>query len=261
VTISAAFTVNGNSNPATHTTTYGATVTLALTSIVGASSIQWSIAGSSDSTITDPTITPAGSPSGATATFTFPSDPGTGRGRAVLVKCLVSDGTVNTGALRDADQGTHWSVQYALIGVAAANGVVPICANETLVRSLTHGWVEVLNNALAGGDKASAKFWARVTVSGGTPTLADSINVTSITDTGTGQLTVTIGTDFSNANWVAQVSVERTSTALTVANLRYCAIRRATIAAGSVQVECWDGTATTANQVDPESWSVTGFGS
>lgn len=260
MTISAAFTVNGNPNPATHTTTYGATVTLALTSIVGASSIQWSIVGTSDSSISSPTITPAGSPSGSTATFAFPSDPGTGRGRSVLVKCLVSDGTVS-GALRDEDEGTHWAVQYALIGVAAANAVVPIAVNEGLHRNATHGWIEVLNSALTGGDEASAKFWARVTVSGGTPTLADSLNVTSITDTGTGQLTITIAADFANANWAPQVSVERAATALTVANLRYCGIRQSTIAAGSVQVECWDGTATTANQVDPASWSVAGFGS
>jgi hypothetical protein len=150
LTISAAFTVNGNANPATHTTTYGATVTLALTSIVGASSIQWSVVGTSDSSVSSPTITPAGSPSGATATFVFPSDPSDGRGRTVLVKCLVSDGTVNTGALRDEDQGTHWAVQYAVISVPGTGGFAPIAAGEGLDRSLTHGWITALNQALAG---------------------------------------------------------------------------------------------------------------
>ena len=31
-------------------------------------------------------------------------------------------------------------------------------------------------------------------------------------------------------------------------------------AAGSVLVECWDGTAVTANQVDPTAWHVSGRG-
>ena len=48
-----------------------------------------------------------------------------------------------------------------------------------------------------------AKVWAYVTVSGGTPTLAASHNVTSITDTSAGNVTVTIATDFSSANYAA----------------------------------------------------------
>ena len=45
------------------------------------------------------------------------------------------------------------------------------------------------------------KVWGYATVSGGTPTLETSYNLTSITDTGTGQLTATIATDFSDAEW------------------------------------------------------------
>lgn len=108
---------------------------------------------------------------------------------------------------------------------------------------------------------SAAKFWAYVTVSTGTPTLyAGSYNITSITDTGTGLLTITIGTDFSSANWNCQVSVERAATALTVANLRNAGVRFGGLAAGTVLVECWDDTAVTANQVDPASWAVTGLG-
>jgi hypothetical protein len=50
---------------------------------------------------------------------------------------------------------------------------------------------------------SAAKCWATVTYSGGTPTLASSYNITGITDTGAGQLTITIGTDFSSADWAA----------------------------------------------------------
>lgn len=105
-----------------------------------------------------------------------------------------------------------------------------------------------------------AKFTAYVTVNAGTPTLAASYNVTSITDTGTGLLTITIATDFAGVNWMPQVTVERAATALTVADLRYAAVRNAGQAAGTLLVECWDGTAVTANQVDPAAWSVVGFG-
>lgn len=53
---------------------------------------------------------------------------------------------------------------------------------------------------------SAAKFWAYVTVSGGTPTLVASYNVTSITDSGVGVLTVTIAADFSSANWAGWVT-------------------------------------------------------
>jgi hypothetical protein len=54
---------------------------------------------------------------------------------------------------------------------------------------------------------SAAKFWAYATVSGGVPSLQVSYNVTSITDAGLGTLDVTIATDFSSANWCAQVTV------------------------------------------------------
>lgn len=111
---------------------------------------------------------------------------------------------------------------------------------------------------------SAAKCWAYITVSAGTPnstlTSANSYNITSITDTATGQLTITIGTDFSSTSWCAVVAVERASTTLTVANLRNVAIRNGQQAAGATLVECWDDTATTALQVDPAAWHFVGFG-
>lgn len=99
-----------------------------------------------------------------------------------------------------------------------------------------------------------AKCWWRVTVSAGTPTLANSWNITSITDTATGQLTVTIATDFSGVNYAVVTGVERAGTALTVANCRNDTIRNATPAVGSLIHECNDQTATTAAAVDPATW-------
>jgi hypothetical protein len=104
------------------------------------------------------------------------------------------------------------------------------------------------------------KFWACATVSAGVPTLATSYNVTSITDTAAGQLTVTIATDFSSANWCCQVAVERAATSLAVTNIASCSVRLGGMAAGTVLVECWDDTATNHLAEDPAKWFVAGFG-
>ncbi|MGH8742877.1 MAG: hypothetical protein ACREUY_01210 [Burkholderiales bacterium] len=107
---------------------------------------------------------------------------------------------------------------------------------------------------------SAAKCWGIATVSAGTPTLQTSFNVTSITDTATGQLTVTIATDFSTVNYAFLCSGERASTALTVANIRNVEIRNATRAAGTIVLECWDDTAATHLAADPASWHWAGFG-
>lgn len=105
-----------------------------------------------------------------------------------------------------------------------------------------------------------AKFWAMVTVAAGTPTLQSSFNVTSITDTAVGRLTVTIATDFSSANWCCQATCERTADTATVDFNRVAQIGFGDIAAGSVIIECWNTDDPTAALADPGSWHVTGFG-
>jgi hypothetical protein len=137
--VSAAFTVDGVSNPAEHTTTYGATVALALASVTGVSTITWTIDSISEPSASYPTITAAGSPIGSTASFPFPSNPGDGRGRTILVRCYV------TGA-----NGTSDS-KSAIVGVANSQGVIPIAPGETDERNATHGWLPALNTALNSG--------------------------------------------------------------------------------------------------------------
>jgi hypothetical protein len=102
-----------------------------------------------------------------------------------------------------------------------------------------------------------AKAWVKAGVTGNN--LA-SWNITSLTDTGTGVLTITIATDFSTVDYSAQVSVEATATTWAVANTRECHIRSATIAVGSIAVDCVDNTATTSLVKDPTTWHVTMFG-
>lgn len=136
MTISAAFTVNGAANPAAHTAAYGSTVTLAIVSSAGANSIAFSIVAPSLSTEPIPTVTSAGSPTGATATFALPADPGDGLGRSFLVKCEVSNDSETVTA-------------YGVVGAVNAAGILPVAAGEEIVRSI-YGWVDMLNSASAG---------------------------------------------------------------------------------------------------------------
>jgi len=102
------------------------------------------------------------------------------------------------------------------------------------------------------------KCWVKCDVSGG---INAQYNVTSVADTGPGLATVTIANDFSGVNWCCQVSIERTSTNLTAgANQQHCAIQNAGQAAGTLVMEAWDDTATTALQADPASWHMVGLG-
>lgn len=102
-----------------------------------------------------------------------------------------------------------------------------------------------------------AKAWL---IAGVTGNLLASWNITSLTDTGTGVMGITIATDFSSVNYCCLVSVEATATTWAVANTRECHIRNATLAAGTVSVDCVDNTATTSLVKDPTTWHVAMFG-
>jgi hypothetical protein len=105
------------------------------------------------------------------------------------------------------------------------------------------------------------KCWAYVTVSAGTPTLQTSYNITSITDTGGGELTITIATDFSTANWchtVATRDANAATTTLMADNLN-------TKAAGSILLNHWlatlnAGPPPTSALADPTEWNFIGMG-
>lgn len=105
---------------------------------------------------------------------------------------------------------------------------------------------------------SAAKFW--IDEAGAGTTTNASYNVTSVTDTGAGRMTVNINVDFSAANYAVVATVERAVTTLAVTDLKFCNVRNAAQLAGSVEIECYDGTATTAVQEDPQSYYVVGFG-
>jgi hypothetical protein len=137
---SASFTVNTVAHDSTaHAVAYASTVNLALVSTVGVNTITWSIVSTSISGLAIPTITPAGSPLGATASFAMPADPSDNLGRSFIVKCHVID---NAGNALDA---------YAVVGAVNVRDIVPFCVDELNYRNSTHGWAEDLNLALANG--------------------------------------------------------------------------------------------------------------
>jgi len=145
---------------------------------------------------------------------------------------------------------THYDVNggpYPALGNIASQAEMEAGTSNTVV--VTPGRL--------GFHPAAAKFWCNASIAG---TATASYNVTSIGDTGTGIMTVTIATDFSSASYCVLVAVEAPATTWAVANTRECHIRNATIAAGTVAVDCIDNTATTSLIKDPQTWHVVGYG-
>jgi hypothetical protein len=138
---SANFTVNGNAVPPEAAVSASSTVTLALLSTSGVDTVSWSIIGNHGEAAVNPTITPAGTPLGATATFPMPA----GAGQAYLLQCQINGGVDSEGV----EQSSY--TKTALVGVLDASGYVPFAFGETFERSATHGTVEALNNRTAGG--------------------------------------------------------------------------------------------------------------
>jgi hypothetical protein len=100
---------------------------------------------------------------------------------------------------------------------------------------------------------SSLKCWGKANGAG--TTLHVNYNTSGITDTATGRLGVTIGTDFSSVHYPAVCSIERDQTSLAEANVAQCEIRNASLAAGSFEIESYDHTATTLAAQDPSSYS------
>lgn len=90
--------------------------------------------------------------------------------------------------------------------------------------------------------------------------IQESYGVSSLTDGGTGLLTVNFTANFAAATYCVQCTVEMTAATYAVANTRHAAIQQSTRAVGSVGLLCIDGTATTHLVKDPTTWHVVLFG-
>jgi hypothetical protein len=97
---------------------------------------------------------------------------------------------------------------------------------------------------------SACKVWG-MTTGGGTPSLDGSYNMTSITDAGTGILTVTFATDFSGVTWGGSaIAASNTN------NNRMCCL--VTRAAGSVNLESSSATATLSDPAGGYAWAFFG---
>lgn len=95
---------------------------------------------------------------------------------------------------------------------------------------------------------SAAKAWAKVNVAAGTPSIGASYNVTSVTDTGVGQLTVTWDRDFASTNYACIPAGDNVGAFTSAAG--------AGLAAGSVLLYA----ASAGALADPVSWSVVAYG-
>lgn len=93
---------------------------------------------------------------------------------------------------------------------------------------------------------SAAKFWVRASTAG---VIADSYNVTSVTDTGVGILDITINADFSSSSWLPVAAQLPSGASISVAS---------SVAAGTVRLSCF--TTFDGNTADPAIWGVVGFG-
>lgn len=124
-------------------------------------------------------------------------------------------------------------------------------ANQAAMEALTTG--RAVTADVQHFHPGHPKFWALVTVTTGTPALTTSYNVTSITDTATGRLTITIANDFSSSNWCCQATAENSAAG------KIATVLSASRAAGSVEVQSWTS-ADSPTLSDPDAWHVMGLG-
>jgi hypothetical protein len=135
---SADFTINGSATPPAIAVSASSTVTLALTD-TSFRTVTWSIVGNHHPDAVNPTITPGGSPLGATATFPMPS----GAGQAYLIECVVNNGRDDEGQVQAS------LTKRALVGVnATSSSKIPFANGEKLERDAVYGWTVVMNELL-----------------------------------------------------------------------------------------------------------------
>jgi hypothetical protein len=103
----------------------------------------------------------------------------------------------------------------------------------------------------------ACKFWIKATPGG---TINKSYNVTSEADATAGVCDITIGTDFSSADYALGGFSFRANTNTTVTDAKITSGRSGTMAAGTVSIETYDETATNFAIEDPAFWCAWAFG-
>ena len=189
-----------------------------------------------------------------------------GLGTAALVNTGVSNGNVPamdaTGypaadgsqiTALNATQLTSGTVPVARLS-AASTTAVGVLETATTAENVTGTATDkIVTPGTQHYHPSACKCWGHVTVSAGVPTLQASYNVTSIADTGTGLMTVTIANDFADAYYAAVATIE--DTASTVAD---ALIIQSSKAAGSFVIN--SHRTDTAGAYDPQGYSWACFG-
>lgn len=152
-----------------------------------------------------------------------------------------------------ADEDTYYRFMgSAWVSDAASDTVKGFL--EIAVQSEMETGTDVVRAVVPGRQQFHAghpKCWGKATVSGGTPTLQTSYNMTSITDDAVGYLTWTIATDFSSANWAALGLAQMVDGS----NDRLCQL--AFQAAGSLQL---NSITSGGSDADPLAYHLVGLG-
>lgn len=100
---------------------------------------------------------------------------------------------------------------------------------------------------------SAAKWWMKSVVSGGVPgSPSASYNVTSVSDPGTARIGITIGTDFSSAEWVCVLSLQTTS-----ASAKGGYVNGASATAGAIEFQAG---IFSGGSGDPDAWHAVGYG-
>jgi hypothetical protein len=147
--------------------------------------------------------------------------------------------------LYDGDRWIHYDTnmaEYPAIGNAATQAEMEAgTATDRYVTPQGFNW-----------HPGATKAWGKANGAG--TSLIVNWNVSGISDTGTGRLGVTIGTDFSTANYSISTDIERSATALTATGVEQSAIRNASPAVGSLEIESFDHTAILFAAQDPANY-------
>lgn len=151
----------------------------------------------------------------------------------------------------------HYDANGSIIpGTAGAGGSLA-AATQTEMEAASSN-AHAVTPAVAHFAPSAAKLWVNWT--GNSTTILASYNVTSITDTGTGDAEVTIDVDFSSVNWVPATNGINAG-AWTTAIIASTGLDAKTAGTASVRHGTMQDGGTAAGGVaDPEEYSLVGFG-
>jgi hypothetical protein len=160
------------------------------------------------------------------------------------VESPIWQGTLLAGEFVNFNEAGDWWY-YGADGILKATSVVAATQAEMEAAASTSAFV---TPGRQHNHPGHPKFRVKAGLTGN---ILEAYNVTSLTDTGIGALTITIATDFSNTNWTCLATIELASTVI-AQSCTYDAPAAGTVILRSV-VEA--GSAT-----DPVTWSCAGLG-